>query len=205
MAIAARLTAMASVTAHCHQNASIGRYQARNCVLAPAAEEDYPRICRLLPRCDAIMSFEPIISSSAEDPAEGLARLGAVLVESGAIDRRTLDRARRVAAETGGRLDHVLTQLGLVSERGLAEALAQLIGAPLVAVADYPDTPLFLDRLKVKFLRRVRALPIAADRRSRYPGDGRSARRLYPQRGRGGARPPRGGRGRGPDRARSRV
>jgi general secretion pathway protein E len=108
------------------------------------------------------MSFEPIISLSAEDPAEGLARLGAVLVESGAIDRRTLERAGRVAAETGGRLDHVLTQLGLVSERGLAEALAQLLGAPLVAIADYPDTPLFLDRLKVKFLRKVRALPIAA-------------------------------------------
>ena len=108
------------------------------------------------------MSFEPIISSIAEDPAEGLARLGSVLVEGGAIDRRTLERAGRVAAETGGRLDHVLTQLGLVSERGLAEALAQLLGAPLVAIADYPDTPLFLDRLKVKFLRKVRALPIAA-------------------------------------------
>ena len=31
-----------------------------------------------------------------------------------------------------------------------------------MAVTDYPDTPLFLDRLKVKFLRKVRALPIAA-------------------------------------------
>jgi general secretion pathway protein E len=108
------------------------------------------------------MSFEPIVSSIAEDPAEGLARLGAVLIEGGAIDRRTLERAGRVAAETGGRLDHVLTQLGLVSERGLAEALAQLLGAPLVSTADYPDTPLFVDRLKIKFLRKVRALPIAA-------------------------------------------
>jgi general secretion pathway protein E len=108
------------------------------------------------------MSFEPIISSTAEDPAEVLARLGTVLVEGGTIDRRTLDRAGRVAAETGGRLDHVLTQLGLVSERGLAEALAQLIGAPLVEARDYPDAPLFLDRLKGKFLRKVRALPIAA-------------------------------------------
>jgi general secretion pathway protein E len=108
------------------------------------------------------MSFEPIISSIAEDPAEVVARLGAVLVEGGTIDRRTLERAGRVAVETGGRLDHVLTQLGLVSERGLAEALAQLIGASLVEARDYPDTPLFLDRLKVKFLRKVRALPIAA-------------------------------------------
>ena len=108
------------------------------------------------------MSLEAIISTVVENPAEVLTRLGGSLVDSGAIDRRSLDRARRVATETAGRLDHVLTQLGLVSERGLAEALAQLIGAPLVGPADYPDAPLFLDRLKVKFLRRVRAMPIAA-------------------------------------------
>ena len=108
------------------------------------------------------MSLEAIISSVAGNPDEVLARLGGSLVDSGAIDRRSLDRARRVAAETAGRLDHVLTQLGLVSERGLAEALAQLIRAPLVGPADYPDAPLFADRLKVKFLRQVRAVPIAA-------------------------------------------
>jgi len=67
-----------------------------------------------------------------------------------------------VAAETGARLDQLLTQIGLVSDRGLAEALAQLIAAPLVGAADYPDAPLFHDRLKPKFLRRVRAMPIAA-------------------------------------------
>jgi general secretion pathway protein E len=108
------------------------------------------------------MTFEPIASPSTQDPGDLVAKLGASLVDSGAIDRRTLDRARRVAAETGARLDQVLTQLGLVSDRGLAEALAQLIAAPLVGTADYPDAPLFHDRLKPKFLRRVRALPIAA-------------------------------------------
>src|ERR1700730_3114075 len=108
------------------------------------------------------MSLEGIISSVAGNPDEVLARLGGSLVDSGAIDRRSLDRARRVAAETAGRLDHVLTQLGLVCERGLAEALAQLTRAPLVGPADYPDAPLFADRLKVKFLRQVRAMPIAA-------------------------------------------
>src|SRR3984893_8174851 len=107
------------------------------------------------------MSLEAIISSVAGNPDEVLARLGGSLVDSGAIDRRSLDRARRVATETAGRLDHWRPQLGLVSERGLAEALAQLIGAPLVGPADYPDAPLFLDRLKVKFLRRVRGMPIA--------------------------------------------
>jgi general secretion pathway protein E len=110
---------------------------------------------------DVPISFERIVSSPTRDPAEALAELGAILTGSGAIDQRTLDRARRVAAETGGRLDQVLTQLGLVSERGLAEALSQLIDAPLVAPVDYPEAPLFLDRLKPKFLRRARALPIA--------------------------------------------
>ncbi|HMD63339.1 MAG TPA: ATPase, T2SS/T4P/T4SS family [Stellaceae bacterium] len=108
------------------------------------------------------MTFEPIASQSNQDAGDLVAKLGVSLVDSGAIDRRTLDRARRVAAETGARLDQVLTQLGLVSDRGLAEALAQLIAAPLVGAADYPDAPLFQDRLKPKFLRRARAMPIAA-------------------------------------------
>ena len=108
------------------------------------------------------MPFESVASPSTHDPGDLVAKLGVSLVDSGAIDRRTLDRARRVAAETGARLDQVLTQLGLVSDRGLAEALAQWIAAPLVGAADYPDAPLFHDRLKPKFLRRVRAMPIAA-------------------------------------------
>src|SRR5271156_1135723 len=106
------------------------------------------------------MTFEPVASPNADDAAEALARLGPALIDSGAVDPRTLERARRVASETGGRLDRVLTQLGLISERGLAEALAQLVAAPIVRPADYPDTALFVDRLKPKFLRKVHALPI---------------------------------------------
>ena len=111
------------------------------------------------PEGGAAAEPEPIDTGHTEG---AVARLGLMLVESGAVDGRTLERARRVAAETGGRLDRVLTQLGLISERSLAEALARLIGAPLLLAADYPDAPLFADRLKAKFLRRVRAMPIAA-------------------------------------------
>ena len=108
------------------------------------------------------MTFEPIISPSTQDTADLLARLGVSLVDDGAIDRRSLERARRVATETGTRLDQVLTQLGLISDRGLAEAMAQLIAVPVIGTADYPEAPLFEDRLKPKFLRRARVLPIAA-------------------------------------------
>src|SRR3954447_4433854 len=74
---------------------------------------------------------------------------------------RSRGGARRVGEETGGRLDRVMTQLGMISERGLAEALASLVGAPVVGPGDYPDAPLFFERLKPKFLRNARALPVA--------------------------------------------
>src|SRR5204863_8510689 len=110
------------------------------------------------------MVIEAIPSPGAEavgQPADELSRLSYILLARGALDYRTLDRARRVTADTGGRLDRVLTQLGMVSERGLAEALAELVGAPMVGPADYPEEPLFVDRLKPKFLRKAHALPIA--------------------------------------------
>src|SRR5262245_40578568 len=103
----------------------------------------------------------PGSADGADGPTPELSRLAETLIERGAIDNRSLDRAWRVAGETGNRLDHVLTQLGMVSERGLAETFAQLIDAPLVRVTDYPDAALFADRLKPKFLRKARALPIA--------------------------------------------
>ena len=96
-----------------------------------------------------------------DGPVDDMARLGQALVSGGAIDSHTLDRARRVAADTGNRLDRVLTQLGMISDRALAEAMAQLVEAPVVGPADFPEEPLFPDRLKPRFLRKALALPIA--------------------------------------------
>src|SRR3954469_4451405 len=108
---------------------------------------------------DAFVSPAP--DTAADHGATEMSRLGEILLGSGGLDRRSLDRARRVAEETGGRLDRVMTQLGMISERGLAEALASLVGAPVVGPGDYPDAPLFFERLKPKFLRNARALPVA--------------------------------------------
>src|SRR5438067_12261389 len=110
------------------------------------------------------MVIEAIPSPGAEavgQPADELSRLSDILLARGALDNRPLDRARRVAADTGGRLDRVLTQLGMVSERDLAEALAELVGLVLISPAGSPEAPLFGDRLKPKFLQKARALPIA--------------------------------------------
>ena len=56
-------------------------------------------------------------------PAEdSLGSLAEILVRTGQCDGRAIERGRRVAEETGQRLDKVLLELGLVSERGLADA-----------------------------------------------------------------------------------
>lgn len=108
------------------------------------------------------LTLSPTYEAAAVEQADELSRLCKILIERGVVDQRSLTRAERVAFETGGRLDRVLTQLGLVSERGLAEAVAELIGAPLATASDYPERPLFCDQLRPKFLRKAQALPIAA-------------------------------------------
>ncbi|MBE7209797.1 MAG: Flp pilus assembly complex ATPase component TadA [Gluconacetobacter diazotrophicus] len=97
-------------------------------------------------------------SDAAGSPVERLERL---LVESGRCDARSLDRARRAAEESGGRTDTILLRLGLVSERGLADSYAELTGLPVAEAGDYPAEPVLPERLLPRFLRDVRALPIA--------------------------------------------
>ena len=102
------------------------------------------------------------MSGGGDGRADNVERLAALLVEMGQCDARTVERGRRVAAESDGRLDQVLLQLGLVNERGMAEAYAALLGLPLATAADYVETvPLHPDRLQPRFLRAARALPVS--------------------------------------------
>ncbi len=95
--------------------------------------------------------------------ADALDRLAAILLERGQCDATTLDRGKRVAADSGQRLDTVLIQLGLVTERGLAEAYAALLGAPIISPNRFPESPILPDRLQPRFLRAARALPVSVD------------------------------------------
>ena len=94
----------------------------------------------------------------APNPVEALA---AFLLANGTCDVRTLERGRRVALESGQRLDRVLIQLGLVTERDLAQAYAALTGLALAEPADFPAEPVLPDRLAPRFLRHARILPMA--------------------------------------------
>ncbi|HYZ62245.1 MAG TPA: ATPase, T2SS/T4P/T4SS family, partial [Acetobacteraceae bacterium] len=96
--------------------------------------------------------------------ASQLDALADSLIRAGQCDPAALKRARRVAEDTDQRLDAVMLQLGQVSERSMAEAYAALLGLPLARTEQYQiDAPLFADRLTARFLRHVKALPLAVE------------------------------------------
>ncbi|MDG2527277.1 GspE/PulE family protein [Caulobacter endophyticus] len=83
------------------------------------------------------------------------------IAASGIVAAEGLSRARAVQGESGDRLDAVLTRLGLVSERALAEALARATGLEQVAAEDFPPAPVGGELVSPRFLREVSAVPIA--------------------------------------------
>ena len=101
--------------------------------------------------------------SFSEDPTSFEQALGESLIEKGKLDAAGFERAKRVRSDTGDRLSVILPKLGLVSERDLAEALAAQLELPLVGPREFPEEPLFKDRLSPRFLREAQVLPIAEE------------------------------------------
>jgi general secretion pathway protein E len=87
--------------------------------------------------------------------------LAQALIDQG-CDPRALERGRRGAADSGQRLDAVLLQLGLVSERQLADAAASLLATPVVTPDAYPAVlPECVAGVSPRFLRDARAVPLS--------------------------------------------
>ncbi len=130
-------------------------------------EKPSSRLGRATPGEDGPVSMPDALSPghpAASATSAALEALAVRLVAEGQCDARTLERAARVAADSGQRLDAVLLQLGLVTERGLATALAGLLGLPLVLTDRYPtDEPVLPEQLSSRFLRDARALPLALE------------------------------------------
>lgn len=93
-------------------------------------------------------------------------RFAAWLSEKEYCDTRSVDRARRASQQNGGRVDKVLLQLGLMSEREMATAYAAFLDLPMVTPELYPDSPVLPDILSARFLKDARAIPLAVDSES---------------------------------------
>src|SRR4029077_638207 len=80
------------------------------------------------------------------------------LIEANLLDAGSLDRARRAAATTGERFDHVIAKLGLVPEAALLEALARHFGTTVATARDMPTAPVLPDSIRSQFIKSRRIL-----------------------------------------------
>jgi len=86
------------------------------------------------------------------------------LIQRGQLTQQGLERATRVrGAGEAGRLPHLLSMLGLVSEREVAQVLAELLGLPLALARDFPTVAVLEDKVNRRFLSEFRILPLADD------------------------------------------
>ena len=94
-------------------------------------------------------------------PASDGERIVAALLEKGRLKEADLVRAQRLQEETGGELLALIARLGLVSERDHAEACADVLGLPLIAVKELPDLPPEGLELSLRFMKQFAVVPVA--------------------------------------------
>src|SRR5205085_8874227 len=82
------------------------------------------------------------------------------LVAAGKVQPQAIERAQHLAIESQERLESVLTRLGLITERDLAEALSQFLNLPIALASDYPPQPILEEQLGRRFLREAKILPL---------------------------------------------
>src|SRR6201994_1915791 len=106
-------------------------------------------------------SMDPFGSDSLDE------RICDFLVEHGRLKETDLVRARRLHEENAeGNLVPLLTRLGLVSERDMGEALAELLHLPLITAKECPEAPPQTSAMSVRFLKQYHVVPIAEDEKS---------------------------------------
>jgi general secretion pathway protein E len=89
-------------------------------------------------------------------------RLAEQLIKRGALTVQGLQRATRVREQgDDSRLAKLLSMLGLVPEREIARALAELLGLPLVCARDFPTAAVLEETISRRFLSDVCVLPLA--------------------------------------------
>ncbi len=87
-------------------------------------------------------------------------RIGAVLLERGAITPEQLDYALKLQAESGRRLGEILTSEQIISENDLIEAISVKLKIPRVDLNDLMIDPAVLRLVPAEMARRLQVLPV---------------------------------------------
>jgi general secretion pathway protein E len=91
------------------------------------------------------------------------ARLANLLVRSGKIAASDVDKTRQLADEGRQSFGTVLARTGLVADRDVASAYAQLLDSPLLSDDEIPLVPFSEQAYKESFLREAKILPLAIE------------------------------------------
>lgn len=89
--------------------------------------------------------------------------LGELVRELRLLPPEAMQRAIRVHEETGERIEAVITRLGLVPERVLADAVSRALSLPLLSATDFPAEPVSGRSLSSAFLHDMHVVPVALD------------------------------------------
>jgi general secretion pathway protein E len=103
------------------------------------------------------------IAAAADDAALNADAALDKLVATGICDAVAAERARAVAREAGIGVAQALVQLGLVTERTLAESWASMLDVSVTNPERYPIDPILPERLRPRFLRAARVMPLAIE------------------------------------------
>jgi len=110
--------------------------------------------------------LEPTITPASTDAEVAFERLGEILISRGKLDIANLDRALKVqetarsSGATAEKLGSILSRLGMLSSRELAEALAQQRGWVIVESSEFPELPILEGTVSSRFLNESRAIPM---------------------------------------------
>ncbi|WP_456373492.1 type II secretion system ATPase GspE [Thiolapillus sp.] len=104
-------------------------------------------------------------------------RMASMLEASGKLSAQDYARAASLASEGGVSVWNMVSKLGLVSERDLADAFCQAMGLDFISAEDFPDVALFEDAVSQRFLKESRVLPLYLEDERLFlamadPGDG---------------------------------
>ncbi|WP_242479116.1 type II secretion system ATPase GspE [Lamprobacter modestohalophilus] len=118
---------------------------------------------------DEFMATATATAAAADTDAESPVDAGPTPEQAliSALQRRgkctpgDLARARKLTEDSGDPLRLMLVRLGLVSERDMAAASAEVLGLELIAAEQYPDEPIAEEQLSLRFLKDARIMPLS--------------------------------------------
>ena len=103
--------------------------------------------------------------TSVSSPQSGRRGICDYLAAAGKLNREHVERALRLQKEQAEweRIGSILVKLGFVSERDVAEGLAEQLSIKLVDRRDFPEELLFGKHISPRFLRKNKALVVDED------------------------------------------